>query len=113
MQTELTFHNPHALWLLLLVPLIAVWALVEGRSRAVLRFSAAHVFSAGPAGWRPRLLQALPLLRIAAIAAAVVALARPQARDARIRHPSVERRNILIAPRRSTSMATRRLSPCH
>src|SRR5215510_4057932 len=104
MQTELTFHNPHALWLLLLVPLIGLWGLVDGRSRAVLRFSAAHVFSAAPPGWRPRLLQVLALLRVAAIAAAVVALARPQVRDARIRDLSVEGIDIIIALDLSTSM---------
>ncbi len=104
MQTEIIFHNPHALWLLLVVPLIAVWGLLESRSRAVLRFPAAHVFSAGTRGWRPRLLQGLPALRLAAIAAAVLALARPQARDARVRDLSVEGIDIVIALDLSTSM---------
>src|SRR5712692_7238059 len=104
MPTELTFHNPHALWLLLLVPLFAVWALVGRRSRAVLRFSAAHVFARGSVGWRPRLLRVLPFLQMAAIALAVVALAGPQARDARVRDLSVEGIDIVIALDLSTSM---------
>lgn len=104
MQTDLSFHNPHVLWLLLLVPLLGLWALVERRSRAVLLFPAAHIFAQGRIGWRPALVRALPFLRMAAVAAAVMALARPQERDARVRDLSVEGIDIVIALDLSTSM---------
>lgn len=105
MPTDLTFHNPQVLWLLLLLPLSLWWAHVQRRSRAVLRFSAAHVLvRGGRRGARAYLLRALPLLRAAAIALAVVALARPQVRDARVRDLSVEGIDIVVALDLSTSM---------
>jgi Ca-activated chloride channel family protein len=97
-------HSPQALWLLALVPLLAWGAWLERRHRPRLRFSAAHVFAAGPRGWRPRLLWLPPLLRCLAVALAVVALARPQARDARVRDLSVEGIDIVLALDVSTSM---------
>jgi Ca-activated chloride channel family protein len=98
------FHDPGALWLLALAPLIAGWALVERRRRAVLRFSAASVLIAQGRGVRPWFLWLLPALRVAAFALAVVALARPQERDARVRDLSVEGIDIMIAFDLSSSM---------
>ena len=105
MFTDLTFHNPEVLWLLLLVPASLWWAHVQRRSRAVLRFSATHVLAReGRRGARAYLHRALPLVRAAAIALAVVALARPQSRDARVRDLSVEGIDIVVALDLSTSM---------
>jgi Ca-activated chloride channel family protein len=99
-----SFAAPQALWLLLFVPLILAWTLVERRQRAVLRFSAASLLVAQGRGLRPRLLWLLPALRATAFALAVVALARPQERDARVRDLSVEGIDIMIALDLSTSM---------
>ena len=103
-MSDLQFNNPEALWLLLLVPVLLWGALRERRSRATLRFSGAPVFKRHGRGIRQFLLSALPLLRIAAIFWAVIALARPQARDARVRDLSVEGIDIVIAFDLSTSM---------
>ncbi len=105
MPTDLhSFNSPQALWLLLGLPLIAFWAWVERRRRAVLRFSAAKVLVAQGRGLRPWLTWLLPALRIAGLGLAIVALARPQERDARVRDLSVEGIDIMIALDLSTSM---------
>lgn len=98
------FNNPEALWGLLLVPLLLVQAWRERRARATLRFSAAHVFAQGRKGLRTYLLPLMPLLRAAAVTAAILAIARPQARDSRVRDLSVEGIDIVVALDLSTSM---------
>ncbi|ABF91605.1 MULTISPECIES: VWA domain-containing protein [Myxococcus] len=98
------FNNPEALWGLLLVPLLLWQAWRERRARATLRFSAAHVFARGGRGFRAYLLPLLPLLRVAAVTAAVLAIARPQVRDSRVRDLSVEGIDIVVALDLSTSM---------
>ncbi|MEW5743738.1 MAG: VWA domain-containing protein [Myxococcota bacterium] len=98
------FHSPRWLWLLALAPVLLAWALVERRRRAVLRFSAASQLIAQGRGLRPRLLWILPVLRVLAFCLAVVALARPQERDARVKDLSVEGIDIMIALDLSTSM---------
>src|SRR5215471_5946922 len=104
MTRDLVFHNPKALWLLVGIPLLVAWTVLEWRARAVFRFSAAHVFSANRRGWRSYSLQALPLFRVAAVGLAIVALARPQERDEKARDLSVEGIDIVIALDLSTSM---------
>jgi Ca-activated chloride channel family protein len=104
MPPALSFHNPEALWLLLAVPLVAWWMVRQRTRKAVLRFSAAHAFAGKPRGIRPYLLPLLPLLRLLAIALAVIALARPQLQDERVRDLSVEGIDIVIALDLSSSM---------
>lgn len=104
MFPSLAFHSPAALWLLLAVPLVFWAAWTEHRARAVLRFSATHVFARRTRGLRALLLPALPVARAAAVMLAVVALARPQSREERVRNDSVEGIDIVIALDLSTSM---------
>jgi Ca-activated chloride channel family protein len=99
-----SFHSPWAFALLAAVPLVLLWAFWEVRSRAVLRFSAAHAFARRGRGIRPYLLPLLPMMRVAGIALAIVAIARPQTRDNRTRDLSVEGIDIVIAFDLSTSM---------
>jgi len=103
MAQDLTFHSPLVLWLLLLVPLSLGWAYGQRRKRAVLRFSAAHAFIGARRGVRAYLVWLPPVLRAVAIALAVVALARPQTRDAG-RDLSVEGIDIVLALDLSSSM---------
>jgi Ca-activated chloride channel homolog len=98
------FHSPQALWGLLIVPVLLYQAWREGRRRATLRFSAAHVFLRQGRGLRAHLLPVLPLLRAVAVALAIIAIARPQARDARVRDLSVEGIDVVVALDLSTSM---------
>jgi len=104
MHTALAFHNPRVLWLLLILPAWILWELSEPRSRAVLRFSATHIFELSFRGVRPKLLPLLPAFRVLALACAIVALARPQTTDSRVRDLSVEGIDIVIALDLSTSM---------
>jgi Ca-activated chloride channel homolog len=98
------FANKEALWLLLAIPFLIFWAWVEKRKRAVLKFSAAsQIFKQGR-GLRPYFVWLLPALRIMAFGCAVLALARPQERDARVRDLSVEGIDILVALDISQSM---------
>ncbi|MDP2272988.1 MAG: VWA domain-containing protein [Archangium sp.] len=98
------FHSPQMLWLLVLVPVFLGWTYVEKKKRAVLRFSAASQLFKQGRGIRPFMLWILPALRIAAYVLAVIALARPQERDSRIKDLSVEGIDIMIALDLSTSM---------
>lgn len=98
------FHSPQYLWLLLGAPVFLAWAWVERRRRAVLRFSAASQLIKQGRGLRPYFLWLLPVLRVAAFLLAVIALARPQERDSRVKDLSVEGIDIMIALDLSTSM---------
>ena len=101
----LTWKSPEAFWLLLLVPLVGAWSFwTASRRVAALRYPVARVLSAGGPGLRSVLRKALPLMRMAAVALAVVALARPQTVGARVRDLSVEGIDIMIALDLSTSM---------
>jgi len=104
MLPDLLWHDPRALWLLLLVPVVGFLSWREQRRRAALRFSATQVLAAGPRGARARLQSLLPVLRMAALVLAVLALARPQTHGARTRDLSVEGIDIVIALDLSTSM---------
>ncbi len=98
------FHSPQWLWLLVLAPVFVLWAWLEKKKRAVLRFSAASQLFKQGRGVRPYLLWLLPALRLGAFVLAVIALARPQERDSRVKDLSVEGIDIMIALDLSTSM---------
>ncbi|MFL5351241.1 vWA domain-containing protein [Archangium sp.] len=98
------YNNPEYLWGLLIVPVLFVWAWLERRSRAALRFSAATLLARQGRGARTYMLPLLPLMRAFAVAAAIFAIARPQSRDARVRDMSVEGIDIVVALDLSTSM---------
>jgi Ca-activated chloride channel homolog len=104
MLPDVLWHDPRALWLLLLVPVAGALGFAEQRRRAALRFSATHLLALGPKGARARAFELLPLLSMAALALAVVALARPQTTGSRTRDLSVEGIDIIIALDLSTSM---------
>ncbi|HMK71767.1 MAG TPA: BatA domain-containing protein, partial [Myxococcaceae bacterium] len=111
MLPDLLWHDPRALWLLLLVPVVGFLSWREQRRRAALRFSATQVLAAGPRGARARLQSLLPVLRMAALVLAVLALARPQTHGARTRDLSVEGIDIVIALDVSQSMSEADLPP--
>jgi Ca-activated chloride channel homolog len=72
-----TFH-PNSIWLLVLLPLalLPLWRW-RRRRRNALSFSSTAAFDHAPRGRMTRLRRILPILRAAAIALLVVALARP------------------------------------
>jgi len=76
------FHNPWVLWLLLAVPLLAwdAWRR-EGKRRASIRFPSIDGLRDLPPTWTQRLRHSLIVLRLAAVALLVAALARPQSSE--------------------------------
>lgn len=72
------FHDPHLLWLLLLLPFWAWWRWRRTRQAPALRLGHAALFAALPDTWRVRLARLLPLPRLLALVLIVLALARPQ-----------------------------------
>ena len=76
------FNNPWVLWLLLLVPLLALDAARrEGKRRASIRFPATAGLRALPSTWSQKLRHVLIVLRLAAVTLIIVALARPQSSE--------------------------------
>jgi Ca-activated chloride channel family protein len=73
------FHSPLALWLLVLVPLLAWNALRRGsRNRAAIRFPGAGELRGLPSGWAQRFRHLPLVLRLMAVTLLIIALARPQ-----------------------------------
>ncbi len=107
----MTFHNPHILWLLLLLlPVVAyyVWRTLQGG--AAIRISTVEALTRAPKTLRCYLRHAPFVLRTAAFALLVVALARPQDTE-RFQHTSTEGIDIVLALDVSTSMLARDFKP--
>lgn len=82
----LRFANPELLWLLLLIPAASLirWFVFQNR-RPVVRFSSLEGVRELTGGVRRRLRWLPVFLRIAAVAAVVIALARPQLGQGQVR----------------------------
>ncbi len=107
----MSFHNPHILWLLLLlVPLIGyyVWRTLQGG--AAIRIPTAEGLSRAPRTVRYYLRHLPFALRAAALALAIVALARPQDAE-RFSRTSTEGIDIMLAIDVSGSMLARDFKP--
>ena len=78
----MTFANPDILWgLLILVPYVAWYIWKRGRLHASVAVSSLVPFAKARTSFRALLLHAMFFVRLAAIAALIVVLARPQTRD--------------------------------
>lgn len=107
----MTFANPEVLWgLLVLVPYIAWFIWKRGRLHASVAISSLAPFAKVGRSFRAMLLHGLFFVRLAAIAALIVILARPQTRD-RWSATSTEGTDIVIALDLSTSMLARDFKP--
>ncbi|WP_304582495.1 VWA domain-containing protein [uncultured Alistipes sp.] len=107
----MTFHNPHLLWLLLLLPpLIAhyVWRTLQGG--AAIRISSVDGAAEAPKTLRWYLRHLPFVLRAAALGLLIVALARPQAVE-EYSNTSAEGIDIMLAVDVSTSMLARDFKP--
>jgi Ca-activated chloride channel family protein len=105
-----TFANPHLLWLLLLVPLVGAWTWWRVRRPDGLRYSDVGLAAGAPASWRVRLRGLPAVLRMAALALGIVALARPQVQDV-IRTKTAEGIDIMLALDTSSSMRAEDFRP--
>ena len=72
------FNNPEFLWLLALIPLIAVWFfLVRKKETATLTVSSLKGFNT-KSSFLPKLKPLLPIIRLIALSLLIIALARPR-----------------------------------
>lgn len=100
------FDSPHLLLLLLAVPVVVVISWRQARRRAAVRFSSVGVMDGLPRSWRQRFMWIIPVLRAGALAALIVALARPQAGIGEVRR-TAEGVAMMIVVDRSWSMTER------
>ncbi|MCM1028396.1 MAG: VWA domain-containing protein [Pseudoflavonifractor sp.] len=107
----MTFANPDILWgLLIIIPYIAWFIWKRGRLHAPMAISSIAPFAACRRSGKALLLHALFFVRLAAIAALIVVLARPQTRD-KWSSTSTEGTDIVLALDLSTSMLARDFKP--
>ncbi len=105
------FANPELLWLLAGLPLVVTWYVWKGRRAfAAVRHPSLRHLDDLPSGWRVRLRHVPFALRVLALAALIVALARPQT-SARGENVYREGIDITIALDISGSMLAEDLRP--
>lgn len=105
------FAHPKLLFLLLiLIPLIAWYVWMQRRSHASLGMSSLAAFKDAGDSWRSYLRHICFVLKLGAVAALIIVLARPQTHDA-WRESSVEGTDIVLAIDTSSSMLARDFEP--
>ena len=110
MLENISFANPDFFWLFLLLPLAILWYIFKQKEQtAALRISSIKAFSHH--SFLPQLKHALFLLRLLAISAIIVAMARPQTEDISTRTKTTKGIDIVMAIDVSSSMLARDLKP--
>ncbi|QTE21469.1 vWA domain-containing protein [Polaribacter cellanae] len=105
------FHNPEFLWLLILVPLLAVWYFfMRKKDAAVLTIPSVKGFKV-ESSFLSKLKPLLYLLRLFALAAIIVALARPRNISVSKKTKTNRGIDIVMAIDVSASMLARDLKP--
>lgn len=103
-------NKEYLLALLLIIPYILWYAMYRKKTEPTMRMSDTFAFRYAPRSWRIMLMPVLPLLRIAAFVALVLALARPQTHNA-WKDQTVEGIDIMMVMDVSTSMLAEDLRP--
>jgi len=110
MFDNVQFANPDFFWLLLLLPLAMLWYFFKRKEQtASLRMSSIKGFTSS--GLLPKLKPLLFFLRLLALAAIIVAMARPQTKDVSTKTKTTEGIDIVMAIDVSSSMLARDLKP--
>ncbi len=105
------FANPAYLWLLLLIVPLIVWYITKQRkSDASIEISSTAPFDKLPRSYKYYLRHVCFALRVLALSALVIAIARPQLKDSWI-DKTTEGVDIVMAVDISTSMLARDFSP--
>lgn len=103
--------HPHILWLLLIIIPIVVWYVMRQRNaHPSMGMSSTSAFDTLPVSWKQFLRHFLFVLRLGAIAAIIVVLARPQMKD-KWSSTSTEGTDIVLALDISGSMYARDFEP--
>ncbi|MFC4095618.1 vWA domain-containing protein [Euzebyella saccharophila] len=110
MLENISFANPELFWLLLLLPLAVLWYFYKRKEQqASLKLPTIKGFTS--TGLLPRLRPLLFILRLLALAAIIVAMARPQTEDISTRTKTTKGIDIVMAIDVSSSMLARDLKP--
>ncbi len=110
MLNNLEFANPYFLWLLVLVPLLAVWFFfTRKKESAQLKISSVKGFSDN--SFLPKLKPLLNVLRLLALTLLIIALARPRNVEVSKKVKSNKGIDIVMAIDVSSSMLARDLKP--
>ncbi|WP_415061591.1 vWA domain-containing protein [Bdellovibrio sp.] len=107
----MTYHSLWAFWLLLPLALILVWTLWNKKKKTpTLQFGSVKLLKSVTPGLRTRLMNVPTLLKAGALVFAIVALARPQTMNTKIRK-NVEGIDIVICLDVSDSMLIEDMKP--
>ncbi|AIJ35157.1 Mg-chelatase subunit ChlD [Porphyromonas gingivalis AJW4] len=107
----MTFAYPELLWLLILLPLIATWYILQARkTSATMTISSLKPFEGGRRGLRVYLRHSLPILRALSVGFLIIALARPQNTNS-WQKDSIEGIDIMLAMDVSGSMQAMDFKP--
>lgn len=110
MLENIEFAHPQFFWLLLLLPLAVLWyAFKRKQESPTLRISSIKGFAGS--SLLPRLKPLLFAFRLMALAAIIVAMARPQTEDISTRTKTTKGIDIVMAIDVSSSMLARDLKP--
>lgn len=108
--SHIDFANPEFFWLLLLLPVAVLWYWFKRRKlSAILHMPGLGGF--GKPSLLARLYPVLPAMRLLALAAVIVAMARPQTQDVSTRTKTTKGIDIVMAIDVSSSMLARDLKP--
>lgn len=110
MLDNISFANPDFFWLFLLLPLAIAWYMLK-RKEETAALKIATVKSFKHKSFLPKLKPGLFLLRLLALSAIIVALARPQTEDISTRTKTTRGIDIVMAIDVSSSMLARDLKP--
>lgn len=110
MLDNVSFANPEFFWLLSLLPLALLWYFFKRKEQvASLKISSIKGFTANSI--LPKLRPVLFALRLFALAAIIIAMARPQTEDISTRTKTTKGIDIVMAIDVSSSMLARDLKP--
>lgn len=111
MFNQLEFASPVFFYFLILIPVMIAWYISRhSRRNTELQLSATSVFEGDRKSWKPAFYHTLFALRVLAVAALIVALARPQSSSSQ-QNITIEGIDIVMAQDVSSSMLAEDLKP--
>ncbi len=111
MFENFTFENPQFFWLLVILPLAIAWFIWKrNKQQAALKISSIKGFKVS-GSWLAKLKPILLLLRLAALALIITAMARPRTVDVSTKTKTTRGIDIVMAIDVSASMLARDLRP--
>ena len=111
MMTNVTFLNPGFFWLFLLIPIATIWIVLKRNKQSPsLKMSSLKGFQ-GSGSVLPKLKPLLFVLRLLALSAIIVAMARPRTVDVSSKSKTTRGIDIVMAVDVSGSMLAKDLKP--